>query len=70
MSNPEFNITIDKKGKLKVEISGVQGEECMQLADLIKNIIGQEESREKTSEYYGPGSHVQIKATVQNKHHS
>ncbi|MEK7486277.1 MAG: DUF2997 domain-containing protein, partial [Planctomycetota bacterium] len=60
-TGPEFNIRIEKNGKLKVEISGVQGEECIQLAELLKSIIGKEELREMTSEYYGPGAEVQIK---------
>lgn len=56
MSAPEFDIRIDKAGKLTVRVSGVSGEECMRLSDMLAEIIGREDSREKTSEYYGPGN--------------
>lgn len=56
MSNPQFDIRIEKNGKLTVKVSGVSGEECMRLTDMIAQIVGREESREKTSEYDGPGA--------------
>ena len=66
MAAPEFDITIGKDGKLKVQVKGSQGAECMALADLIREIIGKEESRELTSEYYGPGR-VKIETKVHGR---
>ena len=31
---------------------GIKGEACMDVADLLARIVGQEQSRSKTSEYY------------------
>ncbi|MDX2133107.1 MAG: DUF2997 domain-containing protein [Planctomycetota bacterium] len=56
MSAPQFDIRIDTSGKLTVKVSGVSGEECMRLSDMLAQIVGREVSREKTSEYYAPGS--------------
>ncbi|CAG1004118.1 hypothetical protein PHYC_03116 [Phycisphaerales bacterium] len=56
MSAPQFDIRIDKAGKLTVKVSGVSGEECMRLSDMLAEIVGREDSREKTSEFYGPGN--------------
>ena len=61
MGQPEFEITIGKDGKVNVRVSGAEGAHCMKLADLIRDIVGKEQSRELTSEYYGPG-HVRIDA--------
>jgi len=60
MDRPEFDITIGKDGKLRVQVKGAHGEKCLELADLIRDIVGQEESRQLTSEYYGPGGMVRI----------
>ncbi|MEE8575364.1 MAG: DUF2997 domain-containing protein, partial [Thermodesulfobacteriota bacterium] len=59
-------IKIAKDGKLSVEIKGASGEKCMKLADLLGDIVGREESRELTSEYYGPGTEVKINAETKN----
>lgn len=62
MATPEFDITIGKDGQVKVRISGASGDQCMQLADLIAEIVGHEKNREKTAEYYGPPMHVRLDA--------
>lgn len=67
MSQPEFDITIGKDGKVTVKVTGVSGEECIKLSDMLKEIIGREESREVTSEFYGPGGVVRIDAQVRAK---
>ena len=67
MQRPEFHVTIGKDGKVHAEVRGSQGSECLALADLIRDIIGHEESRALTSEYYGPGAHVLINTKVQNR---
>lgn len=60
MSTPQFDIRIDKSGKLSVKVSGASGEECLRLTDMLARIIGHEESRELTAEYYGPPSGVRV----------
>ncbi len=67
MARPQFDITIGKDGKLQVKVSGVSGKKCVELADMLRDIVGHEESRELTSEYYGPDGQVRIDAQVQQR---
>ena len=67
MSSPEFDIQIGKDGKVKVRIHGVSGAECIELADMLRDIVGQEDSRQKTPEFYGPGSKVRFDTSVRGR---
>lgn len=58
----EFDISIGKDGQVKVKVHGSSGEECMKLSDMIRDIIGREESRERTSEFFGTPGHVRVDA--------
>ncbi len=60
MEHHEFDIRIDKHGKVTVEIKGSGGARCLALADLIKDIVGREDRRRLTGEYYAPDSKVRI----------
>ena len=60
MDKHELNITIDKDGRVHVEVKGSQGKQCMALADMIRDIVGTEQQRTITSEFYGPDSKVRI----------
>jgi hypothetical protein len=51
MSRPEFE----------------SGDECIALSDMLKQIVGHEDSRELTSEFYGPDGKVRIDARVQTR---
>lgn len=63
----EFDITIGKDGKLKVQVKGSRGKQCLELADLIRDIVGREDSRQLTSEYYGGEAEVRINVNVKNR---
>jgi hypothetical protein len=52
MAEEEMEIEISPEGKVTMRTRGVKGPTCMDYADLIAQIIGREESRQKTSEYY------------------
>lgn len=60
MSQPQFDIKIDKSGKMTIKVSGVSGEECARLTDMIARIVGIEESREYTAEYRSPGVNARV----------
>ncbi|HYE62368.1 MAG TPA: DUF2997 domain-containing protein [Phycisphaerales bacterium] len=55
MKKPQFDITIGKDGKVTVKVHGVSGSKCLELSDMVKQIVGHEESRTLTGEYYGGG---------------
>jgi hypothetical protein len=60
MEQPEFEITIAPDGKVRVHVTGVSGERCLEYADMIREIVGREESRDLTREYYAPDGSVRI----------
>ena len=60
MNRPEFEIVISKTGKVTVEVKGVKGPQCLEYADIIKEIVGHEEQRRLTAEYYAPDIEVRI----------
>lgn len=64
MERPEFEITIGRDGKVTVEVKGTSGKRCLELADLIKEIVGHEEERTLTAEYYAPDAKVRINTKV------
>ncbi len=53
MNKPQLDIHLGPDGKLVVKVSGVSGDECTKLADMVKEIVGIEESRTLTDEHYG-----------------
>ncbi|MFO0872453.1 MAG: DUF2997 domain-containing protein [Phycisphaerales bacterium] len=65
MSQPQFDIQIGKDGKVVVKVSGVSGKECTALSDMLKEIVGREESRETTAEYYGAPGNVRIETRAE-----
>ena len=64
MARPTFDIVIDKHGRMTVHIKGSSGKACLKLADMLKEIVGKEESRRLTSEYYGGDHDVRIDASA------
>ena len=67
MGQTEFDITIGKDGKLKLHIKGAKGPKCLALADLVRDIIGKEDSRELTSEYYDREGDVRMNVEARSK---
>ena len=59
MAQEELEIEIDATGKVTMRTRGVKGPVCMQYADLLAQIVGREESREKTQEHFEVAEHVQ-----------
>jgi len=66
MKKPSFDITIDKTGRMTVHVKGSGGKACLQLADMLRQIVGHEESRRLTSEYYSGDGDVRIDANAPN----
>ncbi len=52
MAAEEFEIEIGPDGKVVVRTIGIKGERCLDYADLFAQILGKEESRQLTHEYY------------------
>ncbi len=52
MAKEELEIEISPSGKVTARTVGVKGPRCLDLADLLARIVGREESRTLTHEYY------------------
>jgi hypothetical protein len=52
MNPEEIEIEIGADGKVVVRTHGIKGPRCLDVAEAIAQIIGREESRQLTEEYY------------------
>ena len=59
MAHEEFEIEIDPQGKVTVRTKGIKGPRCLDYAEMFAKIIGPEESRQLTSEYYEQDTEIQ-----------
>lgn len=50
----ELEITIDKQGRVTVEVKGAKGKACLNYAVLFEEKIGRVKNKRLTSEYYEP----------------
>jgi len=55
----ELEIEIDAKGKVTVRTKGIKGPRCLDIAEAFAQLLGREESRQLTSEYYETDQQVQ-----------
>lgn len=54
----ELEIEISPTGQVVVRTIGIKGTRCIDAAEFIAKIVGREESRVLTSEYYEAEQHV------------
>jgi hypothetical protein len=52
MDLQEMEITIDKEGRIQVNVKGVQGTGCLAFTRELENALGVVEQREYTADYY------------------
>jgi hypothetical protein len=52
MASEEIEISIGKTGEVEIRTIGIKGPRCLDVAEALARIIGQEQSRELTQEYY------------------
>jgi hypothetical protein len=52
MAREELEIEIDAQGRVQVRTIGIKGPRCLDIAEAVARILGREESRQLTSEYY------------------
>jgi len=63
MNDQEIEIEIAADGKVVVRTVGIKGPRCLDIAEAIAQIVGREESRQLTDEYYEAG--VQVRSHVE-----
>lgn len=52
MAKQELDIEISPTGQVTIHPKGIKGKECTHWAELLAQIVGKEESRIMTSEFY------------------
>lgn len=52
MAREEFEIEVTREGKVLIKTIGMKGPHCVDAAEALVKLIGREESRQLTSEYY------------------
>lgn len=67
MAKEELEIEIGPTGKVVVRTIGIKGARCLDVAEFVARIIGQEESRQLTSEYYEAQVEVQQHVDVHRR---
>ena len=67
MADEELEIEIDPSGKVTMRTIGIKGPACMDYADLLARIVGREESRETTSEFYETAEEVERRVNVNQR---
>lgn len=67
MAKEEIEIQISPSGKVTVRTIGIKGKRCIDIAELLARVIGREESRELTSEYYEAEVHQQSQDQINVK---
>jgi hypothetical protein len=67
MNDEEIAIEIGSDGKVVVRTFGIKGPRCLDVAEAIAQIIGREESRQLTDEYFEAG--IQVHSHVDQRVH-
>jgi len=65
MNDEEIEIEIGADGKVVVRTVGIKGPRCLDVAEAIAQIVGPEESRQLTEEYYEAG--IQVHSHVEQR---
>jgi hypothetical protein len=67
MAREELEIEISPSGKVTARTIGIKGPRCLELAEFLARIVGREESRQLTSEYYEAAEQVQEHVDVKQR---
>jgi Protein of unknown function (DUF2997) len=68
VAHEEIEIEISPEGKVTVTTKGIKGARCLDVAELLAQIVGREESRRLTSEYYETGVDVQKQQQIHQRY--
>lgn len=63
----EMEIEISPNGQVTVKTLGIKGGRCIDAAEFIARIVGQEKSRQMTSEYFEAEQHVERHQEVRRR---
>ncbi|HEX3002467.1 MAG TPA: DUF2997 domain-containing protein [Methanoregula sp.] len=67
MDCQEMEVTIDKEGRIQVNVKGVQGTGCLALTRELEDALGVVERREYSAEYYQQETDVYGHRTLKSR---
>ncbi len=67
MAKEEFEIEVDKEGKVTIKTIGIKGPRCLDAAEALARLIGREEARKLTGEYYEVDRDTSTHVDVRNR---
>jgi hypothetical protein len=59
MNEVILDIIIRADGEVEVVVEGAKGKRCLAYAELLRQIVGDEKSKQLTAEYYEPETTIQ-----------
>ena len=62
----ELEIEISPTGEVTVRTIGIKGAKCLDAAEFIVRIVGEQKSQQLTSEYYETEQHVEQHQNIRN----
>lgn len=68
MAKEEFEIEVDKDGKVTIKTIGIKGPRCLDAAEALARLIGREEARQLTGEYYEVDQETSTHIDVRNRY--
>ncbi|MFO0944669.1 MAG: DUF2997 domain-containing protein [Planctomycetota bacterium] len=63
----EVEIEIGVDGKVLVRTNGVKGKRCLEYAEYLRELVGREEQKSLTAEYYEPEAQVRFQVHRKNQ---
>ncbi|MEO0136359.1 MAG: DUF2997 domain-containing protein [candidate division WOR-3 bacterium] len=68
MSKTELEIIIDENGEVHLDIKGVKGKKCVEIAEIVKGIIGEMKSKNHKPEFYEADVHISSEIDAKKQH--
>jgi hypothetical protein len=68
MSQEEIEIEVDKHGRVTIRTLGIKGKRCLDVAEALAEIIGKEQERTMTSEFYESEVHAVNRIEIRKQH--
>ena len=68
MAKEEFEIEVDREGRVTIKTIGIKGPRCVDAAEALAKLIGREEARQLTGEYYEVEQDVSGQVDIHHKY--
>ncbi len=67
MSKTELEIIIDENGEVHLDIKGIKGKKCLEIAEMVEKAIGEMKGKKHKLEYYETDVSISSKIETERK---